>query len=193
MKYPIDQDKDIPVECQSCTQMCAGRPDPAEKSGMIYVFCGTSQDRNQASTGLVLEAAGEGKKVLLYSFIKKDEDGTDKVLNLIPGLTKVLPLPYKRFAFMMDDEEREEQKRQNEEKLAELFELAGSYDMLCLYDVFYAVSMGLLGQETLIDQLRKRPQTLDVVLTGREAPDRLLAMAEYVTEVNQVRHPRFVI
>lgn len=193
MKYPIEQHKEIPTECMSCSVMgCGGKKDPVEDYGTLYAFYGTAQDRNQASFGLALTKAGEGKKILFYSFIKKEEEGMDAILEQIPAVNHVPTLPTKRFAFMMEEEEKEEAKKSIEQKLEELFALSKEYDMLVLNDVFYAISMGLLEEEKLVRCLRTRPQHLDVVMTGKEAPEKILSMAEYVTKLEQIRHPKFV-
>lgn len=193
MKYPIEQHKEIPTECMSCSVMgCGGKKDPADEYGTLYAFFGTAQDRNHASFGLALTKAGEGKKVLFYSFIKKEEEGMDAILEQIPTVDHVPTLPTKRFVFMMEEEEKEEAKQSNEQKLEELFALSREYDMLVLDDVFYVISMGFLEEEKLIQCLKTKSQQLDVVMTGKEAPEKVLSMAEYVTKLDQIRHPKFI-
>lgn len=116
----------------------------------------------------------------------------DAILEQIPTVDHVPTLPTKRFVFMMEEEEKEEAKQSNEQKLEELFALSREYDMLVLDDVFYVISMGLLEEEKLIQCLKTKSQQLDVVMTGKEAPEKVLSMAEYVTKLDQIRHPKFM-
>lgn len=193
MRYPIEQHREIPEECMSCSVMgCGGKKDPAEDYGILHVFCGTAQDRNQASFGLALTKAGEGKRVLFYSFIKKEEEGMDAILEQISAVTLVPTLSTRHFAFMMEEEEKAEVREKNIQKLEELFDLSREYDVLVLNDVFYAISMGLLEEDRLVQCLRTRPQHLDVVMTGKEASEKIWNMAEYVAKIDQIRHPKFV-
>ena len=62
-------------------------------------------------------------------------------------------------------------------------------DLLVLDEAVAACNHGLIEEATLIDFLRRRPETLEVVLTGRNPSQHLLDAADYVTEMRKCKHP----
>ena len=63
------------------------------------------------------------------------------------------------------------------------------YDLLLLDEAPVAAGAGLLDEDLLIGLLKERPARLEVVLTGRGPSERLLACADYITEMRKLRHP----
>jgi cob(I)alamin adenosyltransferase len=66
---------------------------------------------------------------------------------------------------------------------------SGEFDLVILDEINYAINFKLLTVQEVIDTLERRRESVEVVLTGREAHPRLLAMADYVTEMKEVKHP----
>ena len=66
---------------------------------------------------------------------------------------------------------------------------SGCYDMIILDEVNNAISYGLLPIEEVLETLRTRPRKLHVVLTGRNANPRIIAVADIVTEMKEIKHP----
>lgn len=67
--------------------------------------------------------------------------------------------------------------------------LSGKVDILILDEINNALYFGLLKEEEVLDFLRQRPARIEVVLTGRNAPAGIIAAADLVTEMRQVKHP----
>jgi cob(I)alamin adenosyltransferase len=61
--------------------------------------------------------------------------------------------------------------------------------MIVLDELNVVLSYGLLPGETVVQALENRPPGLHIVVTGRDAPDELIAIADLVTEMKEVKHP----
>ena len=164
---------------------------PEIKTGLIHVYCGDGKGKTTAAAGLCIRAAGCGYRVLIAQFMKDGSGNERRVLEGIDGIT-LMPAPAQvRFSFQMDEAEKKEAAIQCERQLAGLRALAfsGSYDVVLLDEVLYAVRAGFLREEDLLAFLKDRPGHLEVILTGRDPGSRVLAMADYVSEIRKVKHP----
>ena len=187
------EELEFPSTCKSCSVAgCGGQSEDAV--GSNYIYYGTGKGKLHMSLGAALRAADQGYTVLMYQFVKiskgivygkEKQPGEGAVLSGIPGITQIETMPLKRFLFMLNEEEKEKVKELNDQKLDELMEMAKSYDMLVLDEVLYAVEMGVLSEERLVHWMRRKPCHLELVLTGRKPTEKILAMAEFVTEIKK--------
>ena len=65
----------------------------------------------------------------------------------------------------------------------------GGHDIIILDELNIVLSYGLLPLEPVLEALRRRPQHVHVVITGRNAPEELIDMADLVTEMREIKHP----
>lgn len=191
--FQTEEYGDIPIECMSCSVAgCGGKPDPKAELGSNYIYYGTGKAKQSMAVGAALRSAATGRKVLMYSFVMAN-DAVEKdlslLLNQIPMITKVAGTPAKRFLFMMSDEEKEENRAENDKKLDELAGMAKAYDVLILEEALYAIEMGVLTEDKVVNLLRRKPEHLDIILTGRKPTEKLLAMAEYASEIQKINNP----
>ena len=66
---------------------------------------------------------------------------------------------------------------------------SGEYDIVVLDEITYPITYGWLDVDEVIATLRERPMDLHVVITGRDAHEKLLEFADLVTEMREVKHP----
>ena len=66
---------------------------------------------------------------------------------------------------------------------------SGKYQMIILDEIFIAIHRGLLEVSQVVDVIREKPDTVELVLTGRKAPPEILELADYVTEMQMQKHP----
>ena len=66
---------------------------------------------------------------------------------------------------------------------------SGDYDLVILDELTYCFTFGWLDLEEVLDVLRRRPAGQHVVITGRDAPEALIAFADLVTEMREIKHP----
>ncbi|HED01094.1 MAG TPA: cob(I)yrinic acid a,c-diamide adenosyltransferase [Proteobacteria bacterium] len=161
----------------------------ALKQGYIHVYTGNGKGKTTAALGLALRAAGQGLSVTMIQFLKGETD-----IGEIKAASALLPnfviKPTGRRGFISQEEPSVEDR----EGAAEAMELAskivhdGSTDVLILDEVNVAVGLGLVPEEWLISLMESKPQTMELVLTGRNASPRIIAHADLVTEMRAVKH-----
>ena len=73
-------------------------------------------------------------------------------------------------------------------KKAEDLMISKSYDIIILDEVLVSVYFKLLKTDEIISFLKKRPESVEVILTGRYCPDEIIEMADLVTEMKEIKH-----
>ena len=89
----------------------------------------------------------------------------------------------------MSEEEKENAAKDYGELLEKALSEAPDADLLVLDEAISSCNHKMISEERLLDFLENKPKELEVVLTGRNPSERLLSMADYVTEMNKIKHP----
>jgi cob(I)alamin adenosyltransferase len=163
-----------------------------QERGLVIVYTGKGKGKTTAALGIVLRAVGHGMKVGMIQFIKGEwyygELTSSKRLE--PEFELVAA--GKGFVGIIDDDHPRED-HQNaaraalslaKEKLA-----AEAYDVLILDEINYAVKLGLIEENEIIRLIESKPVKTTLVLTGNYATEPVLAAADLVTEMKEVKHP----
>lgn len=158
-------------------------------SGLIHIYCGDGKGKTTASVGLAVRAAGSGKKVLFTQFFKNGSSSEIAVLKSIPGITVHVNEKYFGLYIRMTDEEKEEARTAYTKLLQEVLAMAMDYDLLILDEAVSSCNHGTIPEDKVVDFLRRKPDNLEVVLTGRKPSERLVELADYVTEMKKIKHP----
>ena len=145
------------------------------EQGLIHIYCGDGKGKTTAAVGLAVRAWGRGKRVVFTQFLKSKDSGD------CPDHIK--------FTFAMSPEEREQAQKDSYELLTMAFAQAKQADLLILDEFFGALATGMLDQEQALSYLKKKPEGLEVVLTGRDPAPAFLSIADYVSEVRKQKHP----
>lgn len=154
---------------------------------MIHLYCGNGKGKTTAAMGLALRAAGRGERVVIAQFLKGTDSGERYALAQLPQV-ELLPLPEQvKFTFQMDEQERLEASRRCRALLEVARERAKDCFLLVLDEACAAVNSGLLPLEELLDCLDSL--NCEIVLTGRDPAPQLLERADYITQMEPLRHP----
>lgn len=161
------------------------------KLGLIHIYTGDGKGKTTAAMGLILRASGRGLKVILGQFLKGRETGELKTLALLPGVEVFRGKPLTKFTFQMNEKEKAEVLQSHNLFIQELAKrcVEEKADLLVLDEVIGAIGTGVLDQQLVIDFLKRKPQRLEVVMTGRNPSPELLELADYVSEVCKRKHP----
>lgn len=159
--------------------------------GLVHIYCGDGKGKTSAAVGLAVRMAGRGKSVVVSRFLKTDDSGEVLVLNSIP---QIMVIPCEKtfgFVFSMDEETRKEAAAYNTELFHRAVSLAkeNQAGLLVLDEIMAAMNYGMIPENEVLEFLQHRPETLEVVLTGRNPSERILAEADYISEVKKIRHP----
>ena len=159
------------------------------EKGLVHIYCGDGKGKTSAAVGLAVRAAGRGKKVLISRFLKTEDSGEVGVLRSIPGITV---LPCERsfgFLFRMTEEQKQEAAAYYSRQFEKTVSLVSRYDLVIFDEIMAAVNGGLVSEESVLRLLQKKPEDLEVVLTGRNPSESLKKEADYISEIQAVRHP----
>lgn len=161
------------------------------KQGLIHIYCGDGKGKTSAAIGLAVRVAGSGMKVLFTRFLKNENSAELKILDQIPEI-EVIHLP-KSYGFYHTL--TEEEKIETKQMYGTLWQTAlertkkGECDMLVMDEFMAADRYGLIPHKEALAFLREKPGELEVVLTGRNPSEDLLELADYVSEIQKVKHP----
>ncbi len=159
--------------------------------GLVHVYTGDGKGKTTAALGLALRALGWGLRVMMIQYIKGYAD---------LGEIKFAKEYGKNFAmhqFALDTsrdipEEKVKARQAEVEKAMEFAEHAvnsGEYDLVILDELNVAIHYGLVDVKRVVELVEGKPASVELVVTGRNAPGQLAALADYVTESLMVKHP----
>ena len=158
---------------------------------MIHIYHGDGKGKTTCGMGLCLRAAGAGKKVLIFQFMKDGRSSERAALGQVKGITLMEGPEKVRFTGAMSPRERDAFAAYCREQLQVIKKrvAAEAFDLVFLDEVLYAVSKQLIPETQLIDMLRALPPSVEWVLTGRDPGRKLREMADYISEIRKEKHP----
>jgi len=160
-----------------------------DSPGLIQVYTGDGKGKTTAALGLALRAAGHGLRTYVGQFMKGQDYGELQGARMLaPYLTIE---QYGRPTFVHVHSATPEDVRLAHEGLdrARAAMLSGHYDIVVLDEVCVALHFELLTWPEVLLFLEQKPEHVELVLTGRRAPQELLERADLVTEMREVKHP----
>lgn len=161
------------------------------ENSLILVHTGNGKGKTTAALGIGLRAVGHGLKVLMLQFIK----GTwhtgelDAVKRLHPDF-KITQLG-QGFIKAQKGEWSEAvlENARTSWNLTKQEIASDAYDMIILDEINNMIDYGLIDVEEAIAVLKERPKRLSIILTGRNAHQKIIEMADLVTEMKEIKHP----
>jgi cob(I)alamin adenosyltransferase len=155
--------------------------------GYVHVYTGDGKGKTTAAFGLALRAAGAGLRVFIAQFMKGGDYSEIKALRRLGE--NITVKQYGRGVFI-DGKPAEDDVRAAREGLAEARDrmTSGAYDMIILDEANIATVLNLITVGDLLDFIGIKPYDVELVITGRSADPRVMAQADLVTEMVEVRH-----
>jgi cob(I)alamin adenosyltransferase len=156
--------------------------------GLIQVYTGDGKGKTTCALGLAMRAVGQGLKVFMVQFLKGRDTGEARAAaRLAPDLTLQ---SFGRPALIDFQAPAPEDLALAREALDLAKELvaAGEHDLVILDEINLALAYGLVPLAEVLEMLKTRPPWVEMVLTGRQAPPELTALADLVTEMRPVKH-----
>lgn len=163
------------------------------RTGLVHIYTGDGKGKTTASIGLAVRAAGGGLNVLFVQFFKEDKAASGEKEIFRNNIERIeLIRTNVRHPFFTGGKTDEASVRTS---VRDTFDLAvkqvvkGGIDLLVFDEIISAVNGNWLDINALIEFITTRPDGLEVVLTGRNAPVELVKIADYVTEMLSIKHP----
>ena len=154
--------------------------------GLVHVYTGDGKGKTSSAMGLAIRCAGHSKKVIVYQFLKATPTGELTSLKKL-GIDIIRVNSCEKFFYDMNDKEKLVTKKEIESALNTLF--TTNCDLLILDEILCAVNNEILNIDTVIEIIKSKPETTELVLTGRNCSHKLLEHADYVSEIKCVKHP----
>ena len=162
------------------------------EKGLVIVNTGGGKGKTTAALGMALRAVGHNQKICIIQFIKGSWHYGE--LNSLKRLEPEVELVRmgKGFVGIIDDKSpREEHEKIAKEGIKVSKEKIQSkkYDIIILDEVNYAVNLGLIELNDVLDLIKTKPSELNLVLTGNHVKSEIIEEADLVTEMREIKHP----
>ncbi len=160
------------------------------EKGLIIVNTGKGKGKSTAAFGMVLRALGHGMKVAVIQFIKGSREiGEKKALAAFGDQVHFFACG-EGFTWETQNLEKDKALARKTWEEAEKVLMPGSdFDMVVLDELNVVLKYGYLSLDDVMPALMARPGMQHVIITGRNAPDELIDMADLATEMTLVKHP----
>ncbi|MFB0972717.1 MAG: cob(I)yrinic acid a,c-diamide adenosyltransferase [Tissierellia bacterium] len=156
------------------------------KKGYIHVYTGNGKGKTTAALGLSVRAACAGLEVYIGQFLK----GMDySELKLPEYFSNITMEQFGSDYFIEQNPSEEDQKKADIgfKKVEEIL-LSDKYDLVILDEILVAVSLGLVNSDELLNAIKNKNPKIELVLTGRNASEEIIDIADLVTEMKEIKH-----
>ena len=162
------------------------------QSGLVIVYTGKGKGKTTAALGMALRAIGHNHRICMIQFIKGSwhygEMSSSKKLEPEFELTAV----GKGFVGILDDRTPKEIHQKIAQEAIQISKekiLSEKYDLVILDEINYAVNLGLIELQQVLELIKVRPQKVSIVLTGNHVRQEIIDVADLVTEMREIKHP----
>ena len=162
-----------------------------KNQGLIHVYTGDGKGKTTASVGLGMRAAGRDFKVVMVQFLKSSDTGELKVIEKLDNFeVHRFEIP-RGFFWTLNDKEKLELQEDIDKAMQFVKDRleSGDCDLLILDEVMGSIKNKLIDVDKLVSMLKNRKPHMEVVLTGRNVPAEIVEIADYVSEINPIKHP----
>jgi len=159
------------------------------EKGLLIVHTGKGKGKTTAAMGMVLRCIGHGKKVGVVQFVKGAlQTGEKVVFDAFPDLVEFRPMG-EGFTWNTQNRVRDmEMARQAWEEVKRMIN-DPTYHLVLADELNIVLRFDYLPIDEVLEVLAARPEMKHVVVTGRNAPQALMDMADLVTEMTEIKHP----
>ncbi len=159
------------------------------EKGLLIVHTGKGKGKSTAAMGLAVRSMGHGHKVGIVQFVKGVwETGERSILDKFPELVTIRAMG-EGFSWETQDRQRDIKAAESAWQMAKDMINDPTYKMVILDELNIPLRYDNLEINDVVDFLKNKPKDLHVIVTGRNAKDEMLDVADLVTEMTMVKHP----
>lgn len=161
--------------------------------GYIQVYTGNGKGKTTASLGLAMRALGRCWKVLIVMFTKGGSNygELNSFMNLSPTIQdnlKIVQAGLDRVVYKNNQNELDEKAIKDGWELAKKAILNDEYQLIILDEANIAIDLGILNVDEVVEVLKNKPEEMEIVLTGRNAHEKIIEIAHLVSKIEPVKH-----
>jgi cob(I)alamin adenosyltransferase len=159
--------------------------------GLIQVYTGDGKGKTTAAFGQAVRAAGRGFNVAIVQFFKARKTGELTTLANVENIHISRATTNTKFTWEMNQEELDALDKEIADGFKMIHEMmvSGKYDILIVDEFNHVLNRGHVSQEQMEAFLKDKPDTMELILTGRNAPVWMIEKADLVTEMRYIKHP----
>jgi len=157
--------------------------------GLVLVITGDGKGKTTSCLGQALRSIGHGNKVLIIQFMKGEKYG--EIMAIEKYLSeKLTTIQCGLASFVMKDNPAplDVELAQEGLAIAKKAIASGEYQMVILDEINVAMDFGLVAVEDVVDMVKAKPPRMDLVLSGRYAPQEIMDLADMVSEIKEIKH-----
>ena len=155
--------------------------------GYIQIYTGNGKGKTTAALGLAIRAVGAGRKVFIGQFLKSGDSSEMKALKKFTNEITVEHYGLGRFIKGHPAKEDIEAGMKGYKRVAQVIG-KGEHDVVILDEGNIAVKYNLFSEQDLLDLLEKKPDHVEIVVTGRGATRAIIEKADLVVEMKAIKH-----
>jgi cob(I)alamin adenosyltransferase len=157
------------------------------KKGLVGIITGDGKGKTTSAIGQAIRSAGWNRKIIFIQFFKKQITGELKVFESIDQII------VKRFGSKKLIDFRKPSRETIKEikkgwQVAEEAIVSNNYNLVVLDEINLAIKYGLINKNSVIELINNKPKELDLILTGRGASKKIVALADFVSEIKPIKH-----
>ncbi|MGA1870382.1 MAG: cob(I)yrinic acid a,c-diamide adenosyltransferase [bacterium] len=163
-------------------------------NGLVHVYTGDGKGKTTAALGQALRASGYGLKCLMAQFLKHKDDTSGELKSapmLAPYLT-IIRLKQRHPFFSHNPHSHPDTLQSSVDELFTIAKkaiLEHTYDLVILDEINNSIQEGLLRIDDVVNLMKNKPRSLELILTGRNALPEIIKKADLVTEMKKIKHP----
>lgn len=157
--------------------------------GLVQVYTGTGKGKTTAALGLALRAVGKGLKVYMIQFMKGDIEYGEIITAKNMENFEIVQIGRPEFVDKNNPAEIDIKLANDALDHAREIISSNNYDIVILDEINVAVDWKLIEVENVIELIKTKPEHVELVLTGRYAPQEIIDIADLVTEMQEIKHP----
>jgi cob(I)alamin adenosyltransferase len=159
------------------------------EKGLLQIYTGNGKGKTTAALGLALRAVGHGLKVLVVQFLKGHiQNGEIESARLLSSCLTIVRIGRDTLISKSNPDPIDFKLARDGFSLAKRAIGGGEYDIVILDEINTAIDYGLLPLSDLLELIDSKPETVELVLTGRNARPEILERADLVTEMVERKH-----
>ena len=161
------------------------------ETGLVQVYTGNGKGKTTAAIGQGMRCYGNGFKVIMVQFLKSGETGE---LNTVKELNDRFTIyrfeKEKGFTWTLSETEKIQLKSEIKEAINFIYDVIEkkSCDMLIIDEIMGTLHSGYIKEEQILDIIKRKPEKMELILTGRNVPKTIIEKSDLVTEMKDIKH-----